>query len=836
MLLIYLPIIVFISPPRPPPPVNNPSEGGADLSGILTLDDEDDFDDFARDIVQDSASASTVFSASPIRPSVSFLDEAGRNLARGDALAREQQTAESEEWDSDDGEGGGDGAGGGGGGTDGASRTVGRGGVAGGFRSGRFGALGRVGGAGGPGNPTGEGERRASKKVGNGSPGNNCSNPNMSSPTRPAEEGSDWDGDGGESSDDVESDTGTDSGRGEALPSNRVGRRGSRLTEGVAGGLDESAGSDGGGKPFVGLSPFRSSENSSDAAESKSATKGDVVGRRSGPDQARGSRSSSRSGEDSRRVTPPVASGTSGEREVVEMAAVATTEATIEALQAELKSLRDHVLRSDRRKEAQLRQLDARLEAQERRDGSPQGRVESARVRLKEPSERDAGASGAEGAIEARRSGHKDDAGTPHGAGFHNPFAGTGGGAATPRDHFPAFEDALHDGGDEDVESEEDIGGERGGEQVDKSLCQSEAFDFSIETLSHINNHTDFGTDTPTRALLPAAAPATSPNIGLQGKARGKPDRGSQPWEMIASTPSLGGGLEAEEGDEPFDAKDTALEEAFFGDACATASLQTPVKHVLATAAAYNAGVATRKVKLDGRRSARGTPAERPSVESSAPAGARPYVYHNGEQSHHQLRRTPGARGGVQPFRRSAASEEDAVPDPNRASSDLCMADFFARASAELDKSSGDGSGQAWGPTPTARGAETPGKRSASFRGSKVENRRSGGGVDAETQTAWSFTAHENVRLVSASAPEKTLARASMEGQNVFRQRLDGGNWSGRRGSVENSGALSPPGFCAAYAGDGAEEATGQERVLSCHPNTSDGELIGVDVMTYFDA
>ena len=122
---------MFIPTLWPAPRGTPPLAGGADLSGILTLEDEDDFVEFASGIAQDSPS--TITSASPIRPSVSFLDEAGRNLARGDALALEQETAESEEWDSDYGQRG---SGGGGGGEIGvAGRTSGRGGGAGSLSS-----------------------------------------------------------------------------------------------------------------------------------------------------------------------------------------------------------------------------------------------------------------------------------------------------------------------------------------------------------------------------------------------------------------------------------------------------------------------------------------------------------------------------------------------------------------------------------------------------------------------------------------------------------------------------------------------------------------------------
>ena len=72
------------------------------------------------------------------------------------------------------------------------------------------------------------------------------------------------------------------------------------------------------------------------------------------------------------------------------------------------------------------------------------------------------------------------------------------------------------------------------------------------------------------------------------------------------------------------------------------------------------------------------------------------------------------------------------------------------------------------------------------------------GGVDAATQTAWSFAAHENVRLVSATVRAEA-ARTSMGDENVYRQRPDVKDWSGRPGSVENPEALPSPGFCAAY-------------------------------------
>ncbi|CAM9226466.1 unnamed protein product, partial [Laminaria digitata] len=150
------------------------------------------------------------------------------------------------------------------------------------------------------------------------------------------------------------------------------------------------ADSDSGVNALNGLSPIRASGHSSDAAaESTNATKGGVVERSDGRGQARGSSRSSGGGgggEAATRETPPVASRPGGDKETaVEKAAA---EATIEALQAELRSLRDHVLRSERRRETQLRELGSRLEVQERRGESPPGRE---RARLRGTSERDAG-------------------------------------------------------------------------------------------------------------------------------------------------------------------------------------------------------------------------------------------------------------------------------------------------------------------------------------------------------------------------------------------------------------------------------------------------------------
>ncbi|CAM9157269.1 unnamed protein product, partial [Ectocarpus sp. 13 AM-2016] len=107
--------------------------------------------------------------------------------------------------------------------------------------------------------------------------------------------------------------------------------------------------------------------------------------------------------------------------------------ATIRALRAELSTLREHVLRSEQKREAQLRELGTRLAVQERRSG-PERSGSATSTALREQGEREGAAAIGTTALvvgEAVDTG-RDKGGcrdTPRGAVVQNPFAGTGGGA-----------------------------------------------------------------------------------------------------------------------------------------------------------------------------------------------------------------------------------------------------------------------------------------------------------------------------------------------------------------------------------------------------------------------
>lgn len=483
--------------------------------------------------------------------------------------------------------------------------------------------------------------------------------------------------------------------------------------------------------------------------------------------------------------------------------------ATISALRSELSTLREHVLRSEREREAQLREFRTRLEAQERRRSPSDDRTLVAATHTSSPHTRGVAkaqpaAFGTDGGVET---GSRQDAGsggvTPQGAAVHNPFAGTGGGAATtPRDHFPAFEDALLDGGEEDEEEGraarlgrgENGGGAtqedgKGGGGARESVLQDEAFDFSIDTLSHINNHTDFGTHAPvTTAALPTATPAISPKIdgGRDGKGYrgGQPQKARLPWVIAGVTATHAGDpsktvlREEEDVEEAFDEKDTAAEEAFFSDACATASLQTPVKHLVAAAAAAvsGLGIAGRRGRNDAETPARRKPST-PLFKAEQSADV-------------------GLSVGGRLHSRGSLQSERASLDSQAQSPALCMADFFARASAELEGEGfkGDGGDEEnrgrEGLPVTCGTTVVEESRSIAVFESAGEGRERSVGVDASCQTDWTFSAHDEIRFVSVpacSSPPVPLSVRMADGRGCSRGSEDGAGWKGPGSRVEES-------------------------------------------------
>lgn len=754
------------------------------------------------------------------------------------------------------------------------------------------------------------------------------SNPNVSSPTRPAEEGSDWDVDGsaGQSSEDAESDSESDGRRqtpysscqprvskdaaapAAAADAAAAAAHGIEICSTASGGehlaakpcspsrpplpvFPSGAGSpvselgpgSGGAAPTTGEndetglvgggtlpaehnhhrppSPSRSRHSSGESRPGADKPTGNTSeddtttrqGRASndeggggcgGDDEvkniaathdsrgASGRRKTSTSPETRSSLEPLEADGRAAGKET----------AVVEALRAELSTLRDHVFRSERKREAQLRELVARLDAQEKRrnDSCPaRGPAGSAlAIHASAPP----GEGGSDEAVRTGRTGRlcRDGRGgglvTPHGGAVRNPFAaGTGGGAAmTPRDHFPAFEDALLDDGDRDegaLRGSRDRGGGGGGEDDEEgnksALHQSEAFDFSIDTLSHINNHTDFGTDAPvaTAAAPPAATATTSPKIGADGRGGGRWQRESPRLPWVVGAPSAldtggrlkGGQEEGGEEDDVFDAKDAAAEEAFFSDACATASLQTPVKHLLATAAASDPGVAVRR----GRTSC---------ANASTPARRRPTAppsSSDGEQGQEPQRERQHVVDGAAPVGRPPHGRESVqsscggralpVPLDSPQSPRLCMADFFARASAELEGgvADGGGGGGQGAPGPDFSAAAEPSAAAAAAWESSTrapippavaEEKPRSVRVDAACQTTLSFSVHDEVRFVSIPPLVRKVDGGVCGGEDE----ADGGlEWSslGRRSERNaekglSSGAALGPAACAAGGGE----------------------------------
>ncbi|CAM9297797.1 unnamed protein product, partial [Sphacelaria rigidula] len=419
-----------------------------------------------------------------------------------------------------------------------------------------------------------------------------------------------------------------------------------------------------------------------------------------------------------------------------EAAAAAAT--TIKTLQSELSLLKDLVMRSEQKREEELGELRSRLEAQERYSRRPSSHDEL----QQKTSPRESGSAGVGVGVDEQDT-EASGGVTPPGAGVHNPFATQEGGeSTTPRDHFPAFEDALHDGESDDcVPPNRKLDGDNvgeGGEEY-KSM-HSDGFDFSIDTLSHINNHTDFGTVVPVTTTA-AMASSSVANPATKSGRRTHRDPGQHPVAPGLATSPLPG---EQRSDEIFDAQGTAAEEAFFADARATASLQTPVKHVLAAGGAV-AGVACRGARPQDRRGARGTPAERtgaPGEGSTVPRAAQ------------QQAAARTGRGFKEDTITSGEPEE-----LNR--EQLCMADFFAGAAEQIADNPEVSEGRGGSPIAADEGGVDPGRRNVALRAHEAKVGRVG--VDAGTQTTWSFSGHEGVRFLST--PVRTPLHTLVESE-----------------------------------------------------------------------
>ena len=752
------------------------NEGGADLSGILAVDEEDE--DAAIGFARDGREFSdAILALSPVRRRSS--KHSGSVRTQGDPRGTEQ-AADSDDWDSDDGHVKNR--------TDVRAQTVGKSDPS--RAKGSLETNGAVG-------------RREKTSLpvphdtavlarGNTSRSwdeDSSNHANMLSPTRPAEEGSDWDDVAEKSSDDLEFlnsrmkplhpyqnpaqssaahiPTGGNSQAGGTIRSpSRTSRSPalSRCETRTDRGKSCASRSSGRGRfhahsqapPSVISSPTPRTDNAEPSDGATMPNNKDretlVPQRQTDPSQTKPASSLSQGGGESTgkfkelgkiegQDSGPVAAQTSATEAGAEEAAAAT----IETLQAELCRLREHVLRSEQRREAQLRELEKRLKEQEKRNVVLAG--EAALV--------------AEGAGQAGK--EKDDAAkSPQKtAGQKNPFATAVGGTETPREHFPAFEEAMQDRGEDATSQEvEDEQYESGGE---KSALHHEAFEFSIDTLSHINNHTNFGID----VAVPSASVA-SPGMG-----RG--DGGGATLRSNSAKRALGGksclkddfpSVAAEEIGEHFDESDTAAEEAFFSDPQATASLQTPVKHMTGTAGSV-AGVDTRRARLDGR-STHGVPAEEPVDESSRPRGSQP------PQSTKSDRCDQGATNGS--FAQVSYGLESAWPRPygrgpvGLEQGELCVADFFARASAELEKTtSHDEDKRARTPVIVETATEAAeAARNKKYLRSPSPNKSHVLRVDAATQTAWTFAVPEQVRFVSGSV-------GTLKGDGRFSQQ---GRWA----------------------------------------------------------
>ncbi|CAM9192984.1 unnamed protein product [Ectocarpus fasciculatus] len=811
--------------------VHNSIAGGADLSGILALDDDDNNDDFDAIAAAAAAAAckdaaSTTAATAPLRASaLSFAEDdvaaaaaAAQKLGGRDGgqLALEAGE-ESEAWDSEEDEGQGIGW---------PGRAP---------DSGHGGAL--VGGAGGTGRLNAicggrdahEESRMTPSSSAESSPAGGLEG-GLSSPKRPAEESSDWDGEeAGQSSDDGDDDSDprrklVASDCREELPWSKVNAErkdgdsspscelspspcarppdsepggGGRRSTASASGDEEGAAVIAGGtitheqhhrKGLVSSCPSPSTQSDDQVEEPIGVARGDSTPRRTRAHDRPGLGTENEGGT---QVTFQE-DGTGAE-------AGEGDAATIRALRAELSTLREHVLRSEQKREAQLRELGTRLAVQERRSG-PERSGSATSAALGEEGERETVAAIGTPALvvgEAVETG-RDKGGcrdTPRGAVVRNPFAGAGGGAATtPRDHFPAFEDALLDRGESEATpggSGDEEGGGRGqrGEEGSKSALHNEAFDFSIDTLSHINNHTDFGTDAPLTPALRSATATTSPKIsrGAAGQAR-------LPWAAGGGASSAqdaaSGGRSKRLVREEEEEEDAAVEEAFFSDACATASLKTPVKHMLATAAS-DLGVAVRR----GRRPDTGKAAPSSSAAAAAAATAAPTRRMppapsccKGEQQQERSssRRRSGA-GGRPPRGR----ESPLPPDPH--SPELCMADVFARASAELDRDDG-GVEEDRSCLPIECGAVV--SASAATVADPPKGERGSVGVDAGCQTSWSFSARDEIRFVSIPSKPPLTTRMA-DGRSC------------RRGAEEGVAAAGPAGLASRPAGKQERAAPG---------------------------
>lgn len=473
-------------------------------------------------------------------------------------------------------------------------------------------------------------------------------------------------------------------------------------------------------------------------------------------------------------------------RKVLASTADGTEVGIIKNLQTELSLLKEHVLRCEQKRESQLRELQARLEAQEHRNRSISDK-DSSEERVSRGVEEDT-SSGAPDTTCAPDVAHANNENTPRGpATVNNPFAAQIGGTDTPRDHFPAFEDALHD-----ARTGNGTSGEGDG---DKSR-QSEAFDFSIDTLSHINNHTDFGTEAPVTAAAAAATLGASNCGDRRGATRGKCDSMDVDGAWSSGKP-LPGNFERDsdlrqEAEEAFDPQDRAAEEAFFADACATAILQTPIKHVLATGGGAVDGVVVRKTRQGDL--SRKIPGERPRQNRLAASG------------HRTQRRVMDNSPRNSPPHRGNAGSHDGDSD-GLGNQELCMADFFARAAKQLGETSSD-----------KRSGELPSGEKYDEGAPVLSEKAKVVRVDVATQTTWSFSAHHGVRFVST--PIRTpLRMMEMMKQDAEEGAEDSANWALRYPFKRS------PSFASPDAHEGAVP-THETCIPGSHRHPEEGELM----------
>ncbi|CAM9282783.1 unnamed protein product, partial [Choristocarpus tenellus] len=329
---------------------------------------------------------------------------------------------------------------------------------------------------------------------------------------------------------------------------------------------------------------------------------------------------------------------------------------------------------------------------------------------------------------------------------------------------------------------------------------QHSVFEFSIDTLSHINNHNDFGVESNIEAAVAASGVVTAAASGMIG---GRPGPGS-PWTTDSPCPSRGqspfkgdrcmtlfypGGQERERRDqEEAEALEKAAAEAFFADADATAGLKTPVKYMASGGAGSGLVVGSRGGMV-GTGGGKGTPAD----------GQRGTLCRGG---HSKAGRpggttTPVATAVMVTSAAKVVAKAVSALEPAMMESELCdhrgsyessvesdvdaaepcMADFFARAVVQTEMQ-GPGVGctspcvgvSSAGKTPTSRckrvAKEVAGDR-VEGRGCQAHDKKA---VNAETQTIWSIAPWESNHSGSVPAVKMSSEREEWEGSGgVFR-------------------------------------------------------------------